>query len=141
MLFIHLSPGSFLFPLKIHRKKIPVLSLLNQRRIRQIPQTARHTKIFTEQEIHTKRQGRCRPCHKNPYAFWDISVRSAAPGPAFLRNLERQAEPIAEHGDKFAVCGLSAGIVDGIAKIGVERIHIPSIPCHFDSVADGPLHP
>ena len=31
-------------------------------------------------------------------------------------------------------------IIDGIAEEGINGIHLAPVPCHFDSVADGPFH-
>ena len=46
---------------------------------------------------------------------------------------------ISNHRNKLAIRGLSTIILNGISKIGVEGIHIPSIPRDLDGVADGAL--
>ena len=35
----------------------------------------------------------------------------------------------------------SLGFADGIAEKPLQGIQIPSVPCHFDGMSDGPLHP
>ena len=30
--------------------------------------------------------------------------------------------------------------MDGVAEVAVQGIHIATVPCHLDGVADGPLH-
>ncbi len=52
-----------------------------------------------------------------------------------------QPHLISYHRDEFAVGGLSAQVMDGIAKVAVQRVHISPVPCHLDGVADGALHP
>ena len=47
---------------------------------------------------------------------------------------------VSYHRDEFAVGGFSAQVVDGIAEVAVEGIHIAPVPRHLDGVADGPLH-
>lgn len=32
-------------------------------------------------------------------------------------------------------------VIDGIAKEGINGIHLTPIPSYFDSMADGPFHP
>lgn len=51
-----------------------------------------------------------------------------------------QSEVVSDHGDKFRVGGLAAVVLDGVAKIGVEGVHVAAIPSDFDSMADGTLH-
>ena len=48
-----------------------------------------------------------------------------------------ESEIIRDHGNKFRIGGLSAIVLDGIPKIGVERIHVAAIPRDLDGVADG----
>ena len=31
--------------------------------------------------------------------------------------------------------------MDGVAEVAVQGIHIATVPCHLDGVADGPLYP
>ena len=52
-----------------------------------------------------------------------------------------QPHLISDHRDELAVGGFTAQVMDGIAKVAVEGIHISPIPCHLDGMADGPLHP
>ena len=52
-----------------------------------------------------------------------------------------QADLIADHCDELAVRGFSSQVVDGIAKVAVQGIHIAAVPGDFNSVADGALHP
>ena len=51
-----------------------------------------------------------------------------------------QADLIADHCDELAVRGFSSQVVDGIAKVAVQGIHIAAVPGDFNSVADGALH-
>ena len=48
---------------------------------------------------------------------------------------------VSDHRDEFAVGGLAPQVVDGIAEVAVEGIHIAPVPSHLDGVADGALHP
>ena len=43
--------------------------------------------------------------------------------------------------DKFGIRGFSLGVADGIAEESLQSIQIPSVPGHFDGMADGSLHP
>ena len=52
-----------------------------------------------------------------------------------------QPHLIGDHGDELTVGGLAAQVVDGVAEIRVQGIHIAPVPCHLDGVADGALHP
>ena len=52
-----------------------------------------------------------------------------------------QPHLVGYHRDKLAVGGLSAQVVDGVAEVAVQRIHIAPVPCHLDGMADGALHP
>ena len=47
---------------------------------------------------------------------------------------------VSDHRDEFAVGGLAPQVVDGIAEVAVEGIHIAPVPRHLDGMADGPLH-
>ena len=51
-----------------------------------------------------------------------------------------QPHLIGDHGDELAVGGLAAQVVDGVAEIRVQGIHIAPVPCHLDGVADGALY-
>ncbi len=69
-----------------------------------------------------------------------ISTGNRSPTSFFSGHFKRQAKLIAEHSDKLTVGRLSAGIMDGIAKISVERIYIAPVPRNLNGMADGPLH-
>ena len=51
-----------------------------------------------------------------------------------------EAKTVADHSDKFRVGRLAAGIVDGITKIGVQNIHVATVPSNLNCVADGAFH-
>ena len=51
-----------------------------------------------------------------------------------------QPHLVSYHRDELAVGGLTPQVVNGIAEVAVEGIHISPIPCHLDGVADGALH-
>ena len=63
----------------------------------------------------------------------DISLSNSLP---FI-----QPHLVGDHRNKFAVGGLATQVVDGVAEVAVEGVHITSIPRHLDGVADGTLHP
>ena len=52
-----------------------------------------------------------------------------------------QPHLVSDHRNKLAVGGFSAQVMDGVAKIAVEGVHITPVPCHLNGVADGALHP
>ena len=52
-----------------------------------------------------------------------------------------QPHLVSYHRDELAVGGFSTQVVDGIAEVAVEGVHITPVPCHLDGVADGALHP
>ena len=52
-----------------------------------------------------------------------------------------QPHLVGDHGNELAVGGLSAQVVDGVAEVAVQRVHIAPVPCHLDGMADGALHP
>ena len=52
-----------------------------------------------------------------------------------------QAQFIGDHGDELAVGGLAPGVVDGIAEVGVQHVHVAPVPSHFNGMADGAFHP
>ena len=47
---------------------------------------------------------------------------------------------VSDHRDEFAVGGLAPQVVDGIAEVAVEGIHIAPVPRHLNGMADGALH-
>ena len=52
-----------------------------------------------------------------------------------------QPHLIGDHGDELAIGGFSAQVMDGIAKVAIEGIHVSPVPRNLDGVADGALHP
>ena len=63
------------------------------------------------------------------------SCRSPHPLPLIQPHL------IGDHRDELAVGGFSTQVVDGIAEVAVEGVHVSPVPRHLDGVADGALHP
>ena len=51
-----------------------------------------------------------------------------------------QPHLISYHRDELAVGGFSAQVMDGIAEVAIEGIHVSPVPCHLDGVADSALH-
>ena len=51
-----------------------------------------------------------------------------------------QPHLIGYHCNELAVRWFSAQVMDGIAEVAIEGIHVSPVPCHLDGVADGPLH-
>ena len=49
-------------------------------------------------------------------------------------------ELVCDKRNKFGIGRLPLGIADSIAEKSLEGIQITTIPCHFDSVANSPLH-
>ena len=47
---------------------------------------------------------------------------------------------VSYHRNEFAVGRFSPQVMDGVAEVAVESIHISPVPCNFDGVADGTLH-
>ena len=47
---------------------------------------------------------------------------------------------VSYHRNELRVGGFSAQVMDGIAEVAIEGIHISPVPCHLDGVADGALH-
>ena len=56
-----------------------------------------------------------------------------------LIQLVFQSEIIRNHGDKFTVGGLAAVVLNGRSEIGIECIHVASVPRDLDRMADGTL--
>ena len=52
-----------------------------------------------------------------------------------------QPHLIGDHRDELRVGRLTPQVMDGIAEVAIEGIHISPIPCHLDGMADGALHP
>ena len=51
-----------------------------------------------------------------------------------------QPHLVSDHCDELRVGRFSAQVVDGIAEVAVEGIHIAPVPRHLNGMADGPLH-
>ena len=51
-----------------------------------------------------------------------------------------QPHLIGDHRDELTVGGFTPQVMDGIAEVAVEGIHISSIPRYLDGVADGALY-
>ncbi len=51
-----------------------------------------------------------------------------------------QPHLIGDHRDELTVGGFTPQVMDGIAEVAVEGIHISPIPCNLDGVADGALY-
>ena len=69
---------------------------------------------------------------------WDVSPGWHFHQIAFfcLIQLILQSQIIRDHRDKFRICGLSSVVLDGISKVRIQRIHVTSVPCDLDGVAD-----
>ena len=52
-----------------------------------------------------------------------------------------QPHLVSDHRNELAVGGLAPQVVDGIAEVAVEGVHVAPVPRHLDGVADGALHP
>ena len=52
-----------------------------------------------------------------------------------------QPHLVGDHRNELAVGGFSTQVVDGIAEVAVEGVHVSPVPRHLDGVADGALHP
>ena len=51
-----------------------------------------------------------------------------------------QHQPVSDHGDEFAVGGLSLGVGNRVAEEPLQSLQIAPIPCHFNGVADSTFH-
>ena len=51
-----------------------------------------------------------------------------------------QPHLVSYHCDELRVGGFAAQVVDGIAEVAVEGIHVSPVPCNLDGVADGALY-
>jgi len=47
-----------------------------------------------------------------------------------------QSEPVSDEGDELRIRGFSLMIIDGVAEEGIDGIHLASVPCNLDGVAD-----
>ena len=51
-----------------------------------------------------------------------------------------QPHLVGYHRNKLRIGRLAAQVMDGIAKVAVESVHVSPVPCHLDGVADGAPH-
>ena len=51
-----------------------------------------------------------------------------------------QPHLISYHRDELRVGRLTPQVMDGIAEVAIEGIHVSPVPCHLDGVADSALH-
>ena len=51
-----------------------------------------------------------------------------------------QPHLIGDHRDELRVGRLTPQVMDGIAEVTIEGIHISPVPCNLDGMADGALH-
>ena len=51
-----------------------------------------------------------------------------------------EAQIIGNHRDKLAIRGFAAVVLYRVAEVGVECIHVASVPSYLDGVTDGALH-
>ena len=58
----------------------------------------------------------------------------------YCAGLQLKLQFVCNLGNKFGFRWLALRIADGIAEEPLERIQIPSVPGHFDGMADGTLH-
>ena len=57
-----------------------------------------------------------------------------------LRRLQLKLQFVSDQGDELTVRGFSLGIADGVAEKSLQSIQIPSVPGHFNGMADSPLY-
>ena len=57
-----------------------------------------------------------------------------------LAGLQLKLQFVCDKRDKFGIRRFSLSIADSIAEKSLQSVQIPSVPGHFDGVADGPLH-
>ena len=55
-------------------------------------------------------------------------------------SLELKLELVSDKGDEFRIRGFSLGVADGIAEKSLQSVQVASVPCYFNSMADGALH-
>ena len=58
-----------------------------------------------------------------------------------FRTLQLQLQLVRNQGDELRIRGFALGVGYGVAEEPLQGVQIPSIPGHFNGVADGPLHP
>ena len=59
---------------------------------------------------------------------------------AHLGALKLKLELVRNEGDELRIGGLALGVAHGVAEEPLQGIQIPSVPSHFNGVADGPLY-
>ena len=72
--------------------------------------------------------------------LWNIFGRftvSLLPNPLPLI----QPHLVSYHCNELRVRWFSPQVMDGVAEVAVEGVHVSPVPCHLDGVADGALHP
>ena len=72
--------------------------------------------------------------------LWNIFRRftvSLSPHPLPLI----QPHLVGNHCNELTVGGFSAQVMDGVAEVTVQSVHITPVPCHLDGMTDGALHP
>ena len=47
---------------------------------------------------------------------------------------------VGNHCDELRVGRFAPQVMDGIAEVAVEGVHVSPVPCNLDGVADGALH-
>ena len=52
-----------------------------------------------------------------------------------------QPHLVGDHRNELRVRWFSAQVMDGVAEVAVEGVHVSPVPCHLDGVADGALYP
>ena len=57
-----------------------------------------------------------------------------------FRGFHLQLQFVSDKGNKLGICGFSLGIAHRIAEEPLQGVQIPSVPGHFNGMADGPLH-
>ena len=55
----------------------------------------------------------------------------------YLGALELKLQFVSDKRNELRIGGFSLGIAHCVAEEPLERVQIPSVPCHFDGVADG----
>ena len=58
-----------------------------------------------------------------------------------LGRLQLQLQFVCDKRNKFRIRGFSLGVADCVPEKSLQSVQIPSVPGHFDGMADGPLHP
>ena len=59
----------------------------------------------------------------------------------YFAGLQLKLQFVCDKGDELTIGRLSIGIADRVSEEPLEGIQIASVPCNFNSMADGPFHP